>query len=153
MLAGLKTLCSGCVARPAAPYKYRQGFFADMLNNVLTCLPEYLWQAKRHKRSYVNQVLARAEFHSAYQPARRLWVRTVNGHYLPNPLMQLRAQARSDASAWRPVFDVLNLPWVCEGTDSPQLYGKKLKSVVEAAQRRAEGGHTEALADGGNAET
>ena len=153
MLAGFKPLSSACVARPVVAYKYRQGFFADLLSNVLTCLPEYLWQAKRHKRSYVNQVLARAKFHSAYQPARRLWVRTVNGHYLPNPLMQLRGQANRDASVWRPVYDVLNQAWVCEGTDSPHFYGPTLKNSVEAAQRRVTDIHTEACADAENAET
>ncbi len=55
------------------------------LHDVLAELPPWLWADRRRKRSYVNQVLARAEVFSAYQPARRLWVRTCNGHDFPNP--------------------------------------------------------------------
>ena len=50
----------------------------------------HLWNEKRRKRSYLNQVLARAEVDSAYKPARKLWGRTRNGHYLLNPAMLLR---------------------------------------------------------------
>jgi hypothetical protein len=113
MLAGLKTQRTRCVQRPHELYRYGKGFFADALNETLACLPEHLWKARRHKRTYVNQVLARAEVHSAYLPARRLWVRTANGHYLPNPKLQLRTHASSvNVQAWRPVYDVLNLVWV-----------------------------------------
>jgi hypothetical protein len=116
MLAGLKTQCSRCVQRPQALWKYRKGFFADQLHETLACLPEHLWKANRHKRSYVNQVLARAEVESAYVPARRLWQRTTNGHYLPNTEMKLRSHATADEQAWRPVDHVLNLRWVEAGT-------------------------------------
>ena len=136
MLAGFKTQCTECVRRTRDPYKYRQGFFADELNDALVCLPEHLWKAKRHKRSYVNQVLARAEVHSAYQPARRLWVRTVNGHYLPNPLMQLRTHARSDAPTWRPVYDALNLAWVAAGTSEVDAWDGGLERLIHATTRR-----------------
>lgn len=137
MLAGFKTQCTACVQRTLDAYKYRQGFFADALNDTLQCLPEHLWKEKRRKRSYVNQVLARAEVHSAYQPARRLWVRTVNGHYLPNPLMQLRTHALSDAPTWRPVYEVLNFHWVDAGTAELSPWDQGLKGSVDAATRRA----------------
>ena len=117
MLAGLKTQASRCVERPHPLRKYRQGFFADALHAVLMALPEHLWKAQRRKRSYVNQVLARAEVESAYQPARRLWLRTMNGHYLPNPQLQLRkAAADAESAAWQPVYEALNLAWVDAGT-------------------------------------
>jgi hypothetical protein len=147
MLAGLKTQCTACVPRAFQPYKYRQGFFADELNETLTCLPEHLWRAKRHKRSYVNQVLARAEANSAYQPARRLWVRTVNGHYLPNLQMQLRTRAAGDAPDWRPVYDVLNLTWVGAGTDESNGWGVGLRDAVDAAARHVTGSRAEAVED------
>jgi hypothetical protein len=125
MLAGLKTQRTKCVQRPFELYRYGKGFFADALNETLTCLPEHLWKARRRKRTYVNQVLARAEVRSAYLPARRLWVRAANGHYLPNPLLQLRTHAPSvNVQAWRPVYDVLNLMWVDAGT--ADLGGGKL---------------------------
>lgn len=133
MLAGLKTQRTRCVQRPYELYRYDKGFFADALNETLTCLPEHLWKAKRHKRTYVNQVLARAEVHSAYLPARRLWVRTANGHYLLNPKLQLRTHASSvDVQAWRAVYDVLNLAWVDAGTTDLDGWDLGLKDAVDA---------------------
>ena len=110
MLAGLKTQWSQCVTRRQEPYKVLAGFFADQLYDVLQELPAWLWPEQRRKRTYVNQVLARAEVHSSYQPARRLWVRTKNGHYFPNPQMQLRA-----GDDWQPVYDRLALAWIDRG--------------------------------------
>jgi hypothetical protein len=100
MLAGLKTQWSRCITRKVEPWKYPAGLFADQLHEVLAELPAWLWADKRRKRSYVNQVLARAEVGSSYQPARRLWVRARNGHYLPNPAMALR-----QGESWTPVYD------------------------------------------------
>jgi len=102
MLAGIKTQWSRCVTRKVELRKYPEGFFADQLHDVLTTLADWLWSEKRRKRSYVNQVLARAEVGSAYQPARKLWVRARNGHYMPNPSMQLRV-----AGAWTPVYTAM----------------------------------------------
>jgi hypothetical protein len=110
MLAGLKTQWSQCVTRRLEPHRYLSGFFADQLHDVLQELPAWLWPGPRRKRTYVNQVLARAEVHSGYQPARRLWVRTRNGHYFPNPDMQLRA-----GEDWQPVYERLALAWIDRG--------------------------------------
>ena len=139
MLAGFKTQRTRCVARPYRTYKYQQGFFAEDLHATLVHLPEHLWTTKRRKRSYVNQVLARAEVLSAYQPARRLWVRIVNGHYLPNPALLLRTHIRSEGPGWRPVYEALNLPWVAAGTANlDQLY-PDITTLVAAALQRAQG--------------
>jgi hypothetical protein len=132
MLAGLKTQHSLCVERPGDRFRYFKGFFADELNSTLICLPEHLWKAQRHKRSYINHVLARAEAHSTYLPARRLWARISNGHYLPNPQLQLRNQAGGDEPAWRPVYDVLNLAWVDAGTQDIAGDFVGLKRMVDA---------------------
>ncbi|MBK9362209.1 MAG: AAA family ATPase [Rubrivivax sp.] len=110
MLAGLKTQWSQCVTRRLDPYRCLSGFFADQLHDVLQELPSWLWPAARAKRSYVNRVLARAEVHSSYQPARRLWVRVKNGHYFPNPQMLLRA-----GEGWQPVYERLALDWIDRG--------------------------------------
>jgi hypothetical protein len=144
MLAGFKTQCTRCVARSQATYKFRQGYFAEALHVTLECLPEHLWAAARRKRTYVNQVLARAEVHSPYQPARRLWVRTMNGHYLPNPLMQLRTHAGDEGPNWRPVFEVLNLAWVDAGTSESAFPSLGLASLVDSATRRATAGGADA---------
>ncbi|WP_298290559.1 ankyrin repeat domain-containing protein [Thiomonas sp.] len=114
MLAGLKTLSSRATPKSLPPYKYARGFFADMLLDVLLNLPESVWPAHRRKRSHVNQVLARAEVQSNYRPARRLWTRTTNGHYVPNADMLLRAG--SDAQTWVPAVQVLQVDWVVRGT-------------------------------------
>jgi hypothetical protein len=110
MLAGLKTQWSQCVTRRLEPDRYLTGFFADQLHDVLQQLPPWLWRETRAKRTYVNQVLARAELHSSYQPARRLWVRTKNGHYFPNPALQLRA-----GQGWQPVYEQMALGWIDRG--------------------------------------
>ena len=107
MLAGLKTQWSQCVARRLDPFKFMAGFFADQLHDPLQALPAWLWSEQRRKRTYVNQVLARAELHSSYQPARKLWVRARNGHYFPNPQLQLRA-----GPDWQPVYERLALAWI-----------------------------------------
>ena len=140
MLAGFKTQATTCVQRVLPNYKYRQGFFADPLNDTLQCLPEHLWKSPRRKRTYVNQVLARAEVHSPYLPARRLWVRTMNGHYLPNPALRLRARAGTDQPGWRPVFEALNLRWVDAGTTPAERPSLGLAGLVDAALWRAAAG-------------
>ena len=139
MLAGFKTLRTTCVERRPESYKYEQGFFAEALQSALELLPEHLWKAQRRKRSYVNAVLARAEVQSLYTPARRLWVRTRNGHYLPNPALQLRSRDVDQSSGWRPVFEVLNLPWTDAGTDRSKPWSRSLQSLVLAATKRVKG--------------
>jgi hypothetical protein len=136
MLAGLKTLRSTCVERLHAPYKYSEGFFAQALQDTLECLPEHLWKTPRRKRSYVNAVLARAEVQSLYQPTRRLWLRTTTGHYLPNPLMQLRTHT-PEGPGWRPIYEVLNLPWVDAGWARPENWRhRSLATLLESATGR-----------------
>ena len=44
----------------------------------------------RRIRTYFNQVLARAEVGSGYQPARRLWKRSQKGFYVLNPELKVR---------------------------------------------------------------
>lgn len=137
MLAGLKTQWSQCVTRRLEPYRYLSGFFADQLHDVLQELPVWLWPDARRKRTYVNQVLARAEVHSSYQPARRLWVRTKNGHYFPNPQMQLRA-----GDGWQPVYEHLALSWIDRGCgreiDHRPRPSESIQWAREALERGAE---------------
>lgn len=125
MLAGLKTQWSRCVVRSAELRKYPEGFFADQLHEVLAHLPAWLWADKRRKRSYVNQVLARAEVESAYQPARKLWARAGTGRYLPNPAMQLRI-----GDGWVPVYEVMALDWVDKGSGEDAWYRPRPLALV-----------------------
>ncbi len=136
MLAGLKTQWSQCVTRRLEPYRYLAGFFADQLHDVLLELPAWLWADKRRKRTYVNQVLARAEVHSSYQPARRLWVRARSGHYFPNPQLQLRA-----GDGWQPVYEQLALDWLDRGSgreiDHRPRPAESIQWVRETVERGA----------------
>ena len=135
MLAGLKTQWSRCVTRQVEPHKYPRGYFAEQLHEVLAQLPAWLWADKRRKRSYVNQVLARAEIGSAYQPARKLWARASNGYYLPNPALQLRS-----GDTWIPAYEVMALEWVDRGCGDGDLYRPKpLELVASLGTARSEG--------------
>ncbi|MBP6504405.1 MAG: AAA family ATPase [Rhodoferax sp.] len=134
MLAGLKTQWSQCSARPHPSWKYGQGFFAEQLHQVLEALPVHLWKEVRRKRSYVNQVLARAEVDSSYRPARKLWARTRNGYYLPNPAMLLRRR-----DGWRPVYEALELNWVDRGSGSEGTYRTRPAAAVARLNDRLAG--------------
>jgi hypothetical protein len=134
MLAGFKTQWSHCTMRSHPAWKYGLGYFAEQLHQVLEGLPVHLWKEIRRKRSYLNQVLARAEVDSGYKPARRLWARTRNGHYLPNPGMLLRKGAD-----WRPVYEALELDWIDQGTGTDRAYGTRPASVVARLRDRLAG--------------
>jgi hypothetical protein len=134
MLAGFKTQWSRCTVRPHPVWKYGQGHFAEQLHQVLEGLPVHLWKEIRRKRSYVNQVLARGEVDSTYRPARKLWARTCNGHYLPNPLMLLRK-----GDGWRSVYEAVKLDWVDKGTGNDEPYSARPASVVERLTERLAG--------------
>jgi hypothetical protein len=79
-------------------------------------------------------VLARAEVDSSYRPARRLWARTRNGHYLPNPAMLLRK-----GEDWRPVYEAIRLDWIDQGTGSDSAHGSGPASVVTRLRDRLAG--------------
>ena len=134
MLAGLKTQCSCCSVRAHPPWKYGDGYFAEQLQQVLDGLAPHLWQQKRRKRSYVNQVLARAELDSGYKPARKLWARTRNGHYLPNPGLLLRK-----GEGWAPVFEALRLDWIDRGTGTDKPYITRPAAAVASLTARLAG--------------
>ncbi len=134
MLAGLKTQWSTCAARAEMHWKFEAGYFAEQLHQVLTGLPDRLWHEKRRKRSYLNQVLARAEVDSGYKPARKLWARTRNGHYLPNPAMQLRR-----GEGWQPVYEALELGWIDRGTGRDGVVGTGPAGAVARLNMRLAG--------------
>ncbi len=78
--------------------------------------------------------LARAEVDSAYQPARKLWARTRNGHYLPNPALQLR-----QGDGWQPVYEVLKLEWVDRGTGTDRAFSNRPALAVTRMRERLAG--------------
>lgn len=134
MLAGLKTQWSHCAPRSLPQWKFEAGYFAEQLHQVLEGLPVHLWKEARRKRHYINQVLARAEAESGYKPARKLWARTRNGHYLPNPAMLLR-----HSEGWRPVYEALGLDWIDRGTGTHEPYSTRAATVVARLNARLTG--------------
>jgi hypothetical protein len=134
MLAGFKTQWSHCTERAQPAWKYGQGYFAEQLHQVLEGLPVHLWKEIRRKRNYLNQVLARAEVDSAYRPARKLWARTRNGHYLPNPGMLLRK-----GEEWRPVYEAIELDWIDQGTGTDRAYTTRPALMVTRLKNRLAG--------------
>jgi hypothetical protein len=76
-------------------------------------------------------VLARAEVQSQYTPARKLWIRTRNGYYLPNPKLMLRTDPGQDDAGWRPMLEVLNLPWLDAGTRRSVEWAQALTELFE----------------------
>ena len=132
MLAGLKTQWSLCTPRSQPVYKFADGYFAEQLHQVLQALPPHLWSDKRRKRIYLNQVLARAEVGSSYLPARKLWARTRNGHYLPNPALLLRK-----GDDWQPVYEALEIEWVDRGlAGSEDIFESRPLAAVEMLRKR-----------------
>ena len=116
MLAGLKTLASLSYHLPALDVRRLTGFNTEYLMRGMEAMPHSVWRQERRKRSYLNAVLARAEVHSDYRPARKLWIRLKNGHYLPNPALQLRVRASDGQERWQAIYEVLNLPAIERGT-------------------------------------
>ena len=139
MLAGLKTLSSLLYNpyepnHPAASAVRRlRGFDAGYLMRNIDAFPHAVWREERRKRSYFNAVLARAEVHSDYQPARRLWQRMLNGHYLPNPALRLRVSGADGQEQWQPIYQVLNLPAIERGNGRGTLLGRAYAIVLEQA--------------------
>lgn len=132
MLCGLKTQWSRCVDRTLPSWKYAEGLFAEQLHQVLQCLPQHLWPEKRRKRTYVNQVLARSEAHSTYRPARKLWARSRNGYYLPNPELKLRK-----GDGWLPVYEALGFDWIDLGCGGDHDVVPRPSCVLARLQRPA----------------
>ena len=111
MLVSYKKLLSQLV--PGAQVRRnRKGFCAEYLMRQIERIPGSVLRPERHKRSYFNNVLARAEVHSNYQPSRQLWLRTQTGYYTFNPELQLRAHS---AAGWVPWQQWLNQPLVSAG--------------------------------------
>lgn len=134
MLAGLKTLASRSYNGLAPDVRRLSGFNADYLMRGMEALPHSVWRQERRKRSYLNAVLARAEVGSDYRPARKLWLRLKNGHYLPNPALQLRVRASDGQEHWQAIYSVLNLPAVERGTGrSAGQLGNVYRYLLEQA--------------------
>ncbi|KYF85755.1 hypothetical protein BE17_10745 [Sorangium cellulosum] len=68
-----------------AGVKRYHGFQAAHVDeSLLSAFPRSVIPEERRRRVYWNGVLARAEVSSSYKPARKLWRRERQGHYMPS---------------------------------------------------------------------
>lgn len=116
MLVNFKTLRSQIGVPRGHTWRRQRGFNAEFLMRNVDAFPHHVLRESRRKRGYFNQVLARAELDSAYQPARRLWRRVQTGYYLPNPAMRLRVAAGEGQTVWRSLAEHLNVALIDRGT-------------------------------------
>lgn len=130
MLAGLKTLGSQLTHSHEYPVGRRYGFYADFLMRNLEHFPAGVLRPERRKRTYFNQVLARAEIDSSYRPARKLWQRVRNGHYLPSPELKLRVPDGDGQGRWLPLYEVLAARQILAG-NAYMLVGESLRFVLK----------------------
>lgn len=105
------------LARLSDLYRWRTARFhgvtsAFLLEGGFEAFPDVLVKPERKRRAYVSAVLARGEACSSYRPARRLWVRERQGHYVPNPALKLRVRQLDGTDAWLPILEVLNAAWL-----------------------------------------
>lgn len=73
------------------------------------CFPFNVVSERRRRREYWNAVFARSEANSSYVPARRLFVRERQGHYVPNPSVDLRVIDADGGETWTPVDRALGV--------------------------------------------
>jgi hypothetical protein len=92
--------------------RYRGVTSAFFMGRGFETFPDVMVKPERRRREYVNGVLARGEACSRYRPARRLWVRERQGHYVPNPALQLRVRQPDGSEAWRPILEALDTAWL-----------------------------------------
>lgn len=93
----------------------RGGFAATMLTSpAVEAFPRSVLPEVRRKRTYWNGVLARAEEESPYRPARRLWRRERQGHYVPSRTTRLRVADDEGTDSFRALADLVRLPMLDE---------------------------------------
>jgi hypothetical protein len=116
------------VARLSDLFRWRAGRYrgvtsAFFMRSGFEMFPDVMVKPERKRREYVNGVLARGEVYSKYRPARRLWVRERQGHYVPNPALQLRVRQPDGSESWRPIFEALNAAWL-DAQLAPSAHGQ-----------------------------
>ena len=88
------------------------GFQASELGARLEQFPRTVVADERRRRAYWNGVLARGETTSTYRPARRLWRRERQGHYVPAATASLRVVDERGEERFRPLSELLKIEWL-----------------------------------------
>ena len=76
-------------------------FLTDAARSVLS--------EERGRRVYWNGGLTRSEESSSYRPARKLWRRERDGHYVPSHGTRLRIVNSSGAESFQPLRQLLRI--------------------------------------------
>jgi len=80
---------------PTFQTKTFMSFYRDLNDNVIA---EY-----RTKRSYLSATLGKNEVNSTNKYSKKLWVRYDTGHYIPNPLLEIRIDGE-----WYKLYDLID---------------------------------------------
>ncbi len=91
----------------AGMQRYRGFQTAHVDESLLTAFPRSVIPEERRRRVYWNGVLARAEVSSSYKPARKLWRRERQGHYVPSEVGVRVAGEAGKADVYVPLDRVL----------------------------------------------
>jgi len=90
---------------------------AHIDERLLEAFPRSVIPEERRRRIYWNGVLARAEVDSSYQPARKLWRRQRQGHYVPSSVRVRVAGEEGKADAFVPLDQLLGLDFLERRSD------------------------------------
>jgi hypothetical protein len=107
VLAAMMALFHDCYGKLGS----RAGGFSALTldEHVLAAFPRSVVPEERRRRVYWNGVLARAEVGSTYRPARKLWRRERQGHYVPSDAALLRTADEHGKETTRSLFDALRV--------------------------------------------
>jgi len=128
------------VARLTTPYGKKN--FKDVLqqcdqygvdHRTVNHATQLMLAAQTGNLPLVEALLARAEADSAYQPARKLWLRIRNGNYLPNPALRLRVLDAHGQQQRQAIYQVLRLDVIQEGNGN-LWFGHIYQQMLEKAK-------------------
>ncbi len=86
-----------------------RGFTTTLIcEEQLAAFPRSVVPDERRRRTYWNAVLARAEVNSSYRPARKLWRRERNGHYVPSDV-KIRVASTEGEERFAPLSELMGV--------------------------------------------
>ena len=92
--------------------RYRGFQTAHIEERLLSAFPRSVIPEERRRRIYWNGVLARAEVDSRYEPARKLWKRQRQGHYVPSSVRVRVAGEEGKPDVYQPLDQLLGLDFL-----------------------------------------
>ena len=106
-----------------------RGFTTNHVSDEqLAAFPRSVVPEERRRRTYWNAVLARAEVSSSYRPARKLWRRERNGHYVPSDV-KIRVASTDGEERFEPLSELM-------GVDVIEALSRRHAQIYEEPARR-----------------